>query len=320
MVSKPLLICGFPSGGTDLIKTVLNAHPDIHISGEMPWLKDVAARGYDHSTVFSDIDVIHEFQNLLQSLDFWHNVGNVSHDFTENLREKGALSLEEVTQICFTGRDVKIWGNKTPQNTENIATLSQLFPNARFLIITRDIRDICLSWNKKWGKDMIWCAAKWAERMAIGKRVTDTFPKDRYLYVKFEDLLSDSEKTCAEICEFCDLPFSNNMLEHHKSIKSKIDGKINYGEPIKADNKNKWKKSLSVKTTQRIEEIAFDTMPTFDYHIEYATRKRPASYWEILRGKIKDVFALLFIGNRSSQNNTFTGRVKDTLDAIKRSL
>jgi hypothetical protein len=309
-MSKLVFVCGFPSGGTDLLRTVLNVHPDIYISVEMPWLKGIVGYGYDRTTTFSDIDSIHAFQSLLKKLDRWHAVRNLSYDFTPDLQEKGSLSLEEVLRTCCLERSAEVWGNKTPQNTENIDVLSELFPEAHFLIVTRDVRDVCLSWKNKWGKDMIWCAAKWAERMAKGRRVTEKLSPNRCLYVKFEDLISDTEEICVRICRFLELPFSRRMLEHHKYMREQIGGKVNYGKPIKAGNLGKWKTGLSTETIKRIEEIAYPTMQLLGYPVKYATGRRPISLLETWLGKWHDGWAMLMVGNRYNKRNSFLRRLR----------
>lgn len=293
-----------------MTRTVLNAHPDIHIADEMPWLKDIMRHGYDENTTFSDIDNIRVFQGLLSKLDRWGNVVNLSHDFEPDLQAKGTLSLKEVLKVCCVDHHVQVWGNKTPQHTENIVTLLELFPDACFLIVTRDVRDVCLSWRKKWGKDMIWCAAKWAERMANGKENTDNLSQNRYLYMKFEDLISDTEETCVRICKFLDMPFSSRMLEHHKYTQKIVDGKINYGQPIKKGNFNKWKAELPIRTVKRIEEIACQTLKMLGYQLHYATCERPISFLERLHGIWNDCWAMLMVGNRFSRKNSFRDRLR----------
>ena len=308
-MSKLLFICGFPSSGTELTKTILNAHPDIHISDEMPWLKDIERHGYDHKSTFSSIQDICSFQKLLTKLDLWHVIENLSHDFTLDLKVKGMLSLEDVLRTCCHDCEAKVWGNKTPQNTENIADLLKLFPNALFLIVIRDIRDVCLSWRNKWSKDMIWCAAKWAERMAKGKQATDNLSRNRYLYLKYEDMLSNPEEMCMRICRFLDLSFSNRMLAHHKHTRKMIDGKINYGQPIKAVNFGKWRKELQAGTVERIEEIASKTMRMFGYKVEYATSQCPISLLETWRGRFQDSWAMLTVGNRYKKQSGLRQRL-----------
>ena len=44
VASGLLHVCGFPSGGTDLMRNVLNSHPDIEITGELQLLPRLADR------------------------------------------------------------------------------------------------------------------------------------------------------------------------------------------------------------------------------------------------------------------------------------
>jgi hypothetical protein len=319
-MAKMLFVCGFPSGGTDLTKTILNAHPDVHLNGEMPFLRNIAEHGYHQSTVFTDLTEIEDFQRVLKNLNTWGNIENIDYDFSAALEARGKLQLDHVLRICFSSQERQVWGNKTPQNTENIAALSMLFPEAYFLIVTRDVRDICLSWKRKWGKDMIWCASKWANRMAKGWEAAQKLSSEKYLFVKFEDILSDTEVVCRGICQLLDIPFSDRMLEHHKHTSEAIDGKLNYGEPIKRDNKQKWRDHLPDRTAKRIEEIAFETMNIFDYEIAFAFAPEPISRGEKLRGMLKDACALLFIGNRASQQNTLAQRARKIFFELRKQI
>ena len=77
---KLLFICGFPGGGTDLVKTILNSHPDVYINGEMPFLKNVIRYGYGENTKFSNISEIAKFQKVLHKFDTWGNIENLDHN------------------------------------------------------------------------------------------------------------------------------------------------------------------------------------------------------------------------------------------------
>jgi hypothetical protein len=300
---KLLFVCGFPSGGTDLTKTILNVHPDIYVNGEMPFLKNLVQAGYNKFTRFTNIADINYLQNILKNTDPWKNIENIDYDFTSDIAKKKVLSLEEVIRVFFSNLERKVWGNKTPQNTESIESLLKLFKKPYFIIVTRDIRDVCMSWHNKWGKDMIWCSAKWAERMKKGYDITQNIASKQYLFIKYEDILSNTEGICRKICQFLELPFSERMLEHHKYTVRKIDGKINYGQIIIADNKRKWEGQLPNKTIERIEEIAFQTMKNLGYKPDFAYKERAITSTEIWYGKLKDLMAFFFIGNRYSKEN-----------------
>ena len=86
-MEKLLFLCGFPSGGTDLVKTMLNAHPDINLNGEMPFLIDLGDYGYDFGYKFQTLDTVECFKRLLGKLDIWNNLNNIGFDFSELLKQ-----------------------------------------------------------------------------------------------------------------------------------------------------------------------------------------------------------------------------------------
>ena len=163
---------------------------------------------------------------------------------------------------------------------------------------------------------MVWCAAKWAERIAKGLDLAMGVGSDRYLVVKFEDMLEETEKSCRDICEFMKIPFSNRMPNYHM-YTDHWDGKRNYGQPIITGNKAKWRLKLTRKTIKRIEEIALDTMKLFGYPPEYAAKPKPIHLHEKMRGVLHDSWAILFVGNRAHSRNTLSHRMKVVLQEIR---
>lgn len=142
--ADPVFICGFPSGGTDLLKTILNAHPFVHISSEMPFLYYLSKYGYSSTSIFESQADLEKLRRLLCQLDVWNNLENV--DGAIELPSNRSLNLPEVLRCWFNNSNRTVWGNKTPQNTEHISELCRLFNRPKFILITRDVRDVCLSW------------------------------------------------------------------------------------------------------------------------------------------------------------------------------
>lgn len=305
-----LFVCGFPSGGTDLTKSILNAHPDVYLNGEMTRLPALAGHQYHAATVFRSMDDIVAFQRTLARLNTWGNISNLNHDFSPLLMQCGELAMLDVLKLSFSERERRVWGNKTPQNTENIATLHSIFPDARFLIVIRDVRDVCLSWHRKWTKSMPLCAHKWAVRMQTGQRQAASLPSGQALFVRYEDMLTDIERVCREICSFLELPFSPRMLEHHRFTQEIPDGKLKFGERIDPQNQNKWRSALSVIQVRRIEEIAYDAMCTLGYVPAAARGQKALTLMERLSGQCNDIWASLAVGNSSSRDNSIAVRLR----------
>ena len=313
-MSRLVFIGGFPSGGTDLTKLILNAHPEIYINGEMPLLHKLIDHGYGVNREFKTIEEVNKFKSMLKKIDEWNNLENMDLDVSNWL----PIKLEDLLRHWFTKKNVTIWGNKTPQNTENMESLLKVFPSANFIIVVRDIRDICLSCRKKWGKNYYLTSARWATRIKNNFILSKRFEKNQIIYVKFEDLITKTEETTKMITDFLDIQWSPNMLEPHKHVEQLVDGKINYGKKIKPNNTEKWKTELSSRTLRKIESIAYDTLVSFDYQPAYAKGAKKLNLGLKIFGYLQESLAMIFVGNRHSANNSFNDRLKYILLEFKK--
>jgi len=201
-------------------------------------------------------------------------------------------------------------GNKTPQNTENIGRLLGLFPDSKFVLVARDIRDICLSWRSKWGRNIPLCAARWDRRMRQGLDSLSNLGDEQGIIVKYEDLLRDPAEVSRRLCRFLEIEFSDNMLHFHEHVDTVNDGKKNFGRPIDAENFGKWRNALSEAKVRRIEEIAYDAMQRLDYVPARADSQRPVTVLERNMGFLQDASAMMFVGNRYDSKNQYRDRAR----------
>jgi hypothetical protein len=303
MQADLVFLCGFPSSGTDLLKNVMNAHPDICISGEFPFLPLLASEYGATVPGWQAQDAV----AALQRIDVYHH-----------LRQPGLVvsplqaecELAGLYAAMLTDEPCKWKGNKTPQNTEHIEPLSRLFPKAKFVLIVRDIRDVALSWSKKWGKHKALCAHKWHVRMQRGDALLRDLDDAAVLVITYEDLLVDLERIAMQLCDFLELAFHPGMLEYHTRVQQPVEGKLNYGKALIRDNSNKWRRELSSRQIRRIEEVAFPSLQLFGYPITRATGYRPLTRLEKWTGVLWDMGALLLVGNRAVEQHRLRHRWK----------
>ncbi len=298
-----VLLCGFPSSGTDLLKNLVNAHSEILVGGEFPLLATLASK-YGPTI---PANLVNQVLDDLRRIDLYHNFANAD----SYVASTGAdVPLAQLFADLLTTRDVAWVGNKTPQNSEHVRELDQMFPQARFIVIVRDVRDVALSWKNKWGKDSLLCADKWNRRMLYAMRQLHDMEPERHLLIKYEDLLGDLEGVARNICAFLHQPFQPSMLEYHQHVENTIAGKLNYGQPLIRDNLGKWKKSLRPSAILRIEQIAYEGMHYFGYAPSIARSTIPLSTTERLVGRARDLAALLFIGNRAVKEKRLAHRLR----------
>jgi hypothetical protein len=113
--------------------------------------------------------------------------------------------------------------------------------------------------------------------MQRGLRYAGELGEGKYCVLQYEELLTDLERVSRELCTFLDLGFEQAMLEFHEHVDGPRDGKVNYGQPLKTNNYNKWKEKLSPGEVLGIEEVAFDALRAFGCEITRAGSHRDLS-------------------------------------------
>lgn len=293
---RMLFVCGFPSSGTDLLKNLLNAHGDIFIGGEFPLLPALAGR---YGATVSPAEKDAAIRDLAGS-DVYHNLSR--RDVDPGLAFPA--SFAQLYAHMLSPKNAAWVGNKTPQNSENVDRLDRLFPEARYILIVRDVRDVALSWKRKWGKDPCLCAYKWNARMLHARRLLERIAPGRHVVVTYESLLADERATATRICEFLGLAYDERMGEYHRFVGAKVAGKLNYGEPVIRANTQKWREGLARRTIERIEEIAFEAMRSFGYESEYARQSRPITLPGKVGGNLRDIFSMMATGNTAQRGGS----------------
>lgn len=107
-----------------------------------------------------------------------------------------------------------VWVDHTPDNFKHYATLKSLYPDARFIHIVRDGRDVFNSVRDlDWGPNNAYMGTRhWNERLQQALMVEQA-EGDNCLRVRYEDLLRDPETELARIAAFAGIPFAPEMIQ-----------------------------------------------------------------------------------------------------------
>ena len=227
----PLLIVGWRRSGTTLLRSVLSQHSQIELRNE-PELLWALLRGINTGTVYptsparvlADCDAIPMCARHIRSLD--------SGALDEFRRRMTIESIHEAYELLLP-RPVpwKIWGGKSLNNQFFLEEIQRLYPDARFLFLTRDPRSVVCSHLEKRGRSLSKsgripsrsaaravreCAKEaslWAHAEALKTRALSTLDQSRYHAVRFEDMVNDPIGEFTAICAFLGLPFEPTMLD-----------------------------------------------------------------------------------------------------------
>ncbi len=216
MSFAPLFIIGVPRSGTTLLRVLLDSHSQIAALPESPWL--LGAYGPDTS-----------LRGLMEDLigGPYGAVKNVAGVTTEDVLAAGRQFLEALFTPVLEKRQKRMLVFKTPHDIRHLDFLTKFMPDARYIHITRDGRDVCMSQLAKKGsffRDLKefgrlsyantfrrW--ADWEQRV----RATLYRENIKVIGLRYEDLVADPAAALRRITDFLDIPFEARMLDYASS-------------------------------------------------------------------------------------------------------
>ena len=138
----------------------------------------------------------------------------------ERLGRGGEISLPQalraVGEAYALAAGKPRWGDKTPGYVTAMELIQGALPEARFVHVIRDGRDVAVSLaGVAWGPEDAAGAAKlWSRRIRIARRQAARLAPGTYTEVRYEELVSDPRGVLGRLCGILELPFSEEMLSY----------------------------------------------------------------------------------------------------------
>ena len=257
----PLFVVGCGRSGSTMLRLMLDAHPDLAVPGESHFIPRLRRR-------FPDPVPRDELAAALMRTPHFRHWKVAESSVWDRVRSLEAPGFADVMEAAFLANadehGKRRWGDKTPAYVHAIPLLHGLWPNARFVHLIRDGRDVALSYRSlHWGPDTVWAAAhKWRRDVTEGIRHGQPLGTDRYLEVRYEDLVADPKDTVGGICALADLPFDAAMLDprarrHHPTL-SPDEGRAFHARSEQAvtAGAREWRTQMSPADVRRFEAVA----------------------------------------------------------------
>jgi hypothetical protein len=159
--------------------------------------------------------------------------------------------VESIYRYFADSRGKTRWGDKSPMYLQHIGLLARYFPEARFIHIYRDGRDVAQSFHRRWRKGPQRTIYRWKKIIQKGRVQAMELRPSRYMEVSYEAVTAAPEVHMRLICDFLDLEFDSSVL---KSSMGQMDPKIKVDRII--ENREKWKGYFSNKLLRDLELIA----------------------------------------------------------------
>lgn len=288
-LSEPLpapFVCGVTRSGTTLLRLMLDSHPDLAIPGETHWVARFI-RNMERGRL-----------NAKQAADFiieskrwqeFHLDADALRARIAGLDQVNAADVVRSFYALYAEREGKTrYGDKTPGYVQDMLRIQRVLPEARFIHMIRDGRDVALSHMRmNWGPATYAESAQlWVTRISKARRHAPNI--DHYSELRFEDLVTDTEGTLRKVCAYIDLEYDPVMLDYHERAEERLAEKAidlprKHGptqtaaarmdshrlakEPPQADRLGMWRRKMTPAEIAEYEGVAGPMLEELGYEL-----------------------------------------------------
>lgn len=277
MTAAPIFIVGCPRSGTTLLRNLLRSHPRITFPSESHFIPSFY-RGYGNPG--SDGEAVELARRILRVE--WIRQWGIRITPEEFAGDRSFRAVVGRLFECWARADGKPrWGDKTPHYVQEIATLAELFPEARVIHMLRDGRDVELSWLKAGfePRNLYTAALLWKRYVTAGRTAGARLPAASYRELRYEALVNQPERVMREVCDFLGEPFSETVLQPtpiRQVLRPAFLGRGNRDVPSSPEllrpSVAGWKSSFSREDRILFESVAGDLLSTLGYETDGVTR------------------------------------------------
>jgi hypothetical protein len=258
---------------------MVDAHHAIAITPETRWI----SRCMEEGSVSDGVVTPALIDQLLQCHKF-RRLGLDREQLNTLLKTVSDLTYPSFVTTIFNfygeTQHKELVGDKTPAYVRSISTLHGLFPEAKFVHIIRDGRDVALSlinWAKSprvvgdrfaaWFEDPLATAALyWEWTVRLGREAGLRLPDHLYHELRYESLVEQPAETSVALCQFLELPYDPAMLRFHVGRTRPspgLDAKHAW-LPVTAGLRD-WRRQMPPEKLDRFEAVAGDLLDELGY-------------------------------------------------------
>jgi hypothetical protein len=258
-------VVGSARSGTTLLRMILNAHPEVAVPPESRFIVEL----YRSDEVRAE-----DFLARLDSHQRWASWDTPIENVRSQLAGMTTLSYPEAIEAAYMAfaknRNKKRYGDKTPRYIEHIPLLSRLWPEAKFVHLVRDGREVALSYaDVPFGPSTVAKAAVlWKERVVLGVEQGRALGPKRYAEMRYERLLANPQEEIERLCSFLDLDFDPAMLDYSERARSEVLDRAKLYNPhvTKSITKTRsWDEQMPPSQVEVFEAVAGDTLQELGY-------------------------------------------------------
>lgn len=306
----PVFILGSGRSGTTVTASLLNRLPGVHIAKETGFIGQSVE-------LLRDVSSLKSRQQLIKVVNSWLVAekwsGRASEaeftDFCQKHQLSGPTAfIHYIWQIDSTvpWEKLSFIGDNTPLYVLSIPWLLELFPNARFVHLVRDPRDVvCSVLSMRFGADdPVVAAMEWQHALGCWLMGERQIPPENRIEIRYEDLCLSAETTLRKLMTWLggDATTANvaELVSHDKDAAdtsfqavAELPHHRQLQQPLNTGRIGRYRSELSRVDIARIEAVVQNGMLACGYQPaawqvnSYATEDRISQAQAMLRNLLK---------------------------------
>jgi hypothetical protein len=204
-----------------------------------------------------------------------------------------------------------VWG---PDNLLYMREIKSQMPDARFIHMIRDGRDVALSMNKEhfiqpfaWDRDktLLVAGLHWYWKVRKGRRESQVLTPD-YLEVRFESLIDNPRQVLSRVAQFvgCELDYDQILRGAVGAVKSTNSSFKSEGDALALNPVGRWKRLLTPNQIAELESCIGDVLQELGYELTTPSDVAPGPF-----RLIKAAYPLFFSTKHWLKQNTKAGKL-----------
>lgn len=286
-MKDPIILIGNGRSGTSILGQLMRDHLGVAFGTESQFIVTYFRRLGDYGVLDVDSNLRKLVGDILQERWFqrsrkFSNFGVGLEEVLSNVKEKTYSGvLDAIFELFAKHLGMDRWGDKTPSYIDHLDVIHELFPNAKYVHLVRDGRDVALSLSKIYfgPKNVYTAALRWRDTIDKGDRFCSTLPAGKVLNARYEDMLSDPRAFFQTLMEFLQIARAEQQR--------RLDSILNHAG-LKQDNCNKWRKELRRSQLHTFEYLAASQLRRHGYETITSLESSQGSAWAHRAWKLHD--------------------------------
>jgi hypothetical protein len=285
---QPIFVMSSERSGSNLLRRMLGAHPDV-AAPPPPHLWRVLHPLLHHYGPLNEepgwsalLNDALELTRVPESHLRWRHELSAG-EVEPYIRRRNLSGIAGALYEAYAAReDARFWVCKENNLFDHALRIVDVYPEARFVYLVRDGRDVACSIRKVPTHDqhVYFIAREWMQDQIKGIGVyQDLLDSGRALLVRYEDLIGDPQAALREVCGFVELGFEERMLAFHEESESREEAQKtsfwkNLDKPVMAGNKAKFLQELNDAQIALFESVAGGVLEVLGYPLLRAGENR----------------------------------------------